>query len=52
MRCTECNKVYRGGKDWKISGGFYSVYATCPEHSKDNPQKESYKDLRIEQVKV
>ena len=47
MRCTECNKIYRGGKGWKISKGFYSMYASCPEHSKDNPQQEAYKDLRI-----
>ena len=47
MRCTTCNKIYRGGKGWKFSRGFNSMYATCPEHSKDNPQKESYKDLRV-----
>ena len=47
MKCTECNKVYRGGKGWKIAYGFYSRYATCPEHSKDNPQREPFEDLRI-----
>ena len=47
MRCTECNKIYRGGKSWKISKGFYSMYASCPKHSNDNPQQEAYKDLRI-----
>ena len=48
MRCTECNKVFRGGKGWKISRGFYSMYATCPKHSKDNPQEKTYEDLRIQ----
>ena len=50
--CATCNKVYRGGKDWKISKGFYSTYATCPKHSKDNPQEKAYEDLRIKREQL
>lgn len=46
-RCYDCGKIYRGGKNWKFSQGFYTLYATCPDCSKHNPQKEIYRDLRI-----
>jgi hypothetical protein len=50
VRCTDCGKVYHGGKGWKISKGYFSIYATCPLHSKTNPQKEAWADLRIRKV--
>ena len=48
--CSNCGKKARINKHWKVSKGFYSTYYSCPACSKDNPQKEAYRDLRIKRV--
>jgi hypothetical protein len=50
MKCYECDKLYRGGKNWTFAKGFYTTYATCPtcyDKGHNPQQKGTYLDLRF-----
>lgn len=47
-KCYECDKVYKGGKDWRIDKGFFSTYLTCPSCLNETGLKAEYTDLRVD----
>jgi hypothetical protein len=46
-KCYDCDKVYRGGKGWRIDRGFNSTYFTCPICLKQTNLNAGYTDLRV-----
>ena len=38
VRCDVCNRVYRGGKGWRIPRRGLSAYGTCPTHMKKSKE--------------